>query len=157
MKFLAEKLVDNLDDNVLYVSKKNVEWRNSIIGQGHEESTKLLRGLTNLINTIHKDLKCIDIQLMTEGAKVIEEVVDMIKVFQDRVHSIQTTKSLTIDDFSKVARIESMLIVCSDHLEVHKARATQVNMDKEVWKQRIIHIGRPYFQVILNFSTAHLE
>lgn len=157
VKFLAEKPVENLDDNVLYVLKKNVEWCNSIIGQGHEESTKLLRGLTNLIDTIHKDLKCIDIQLMKEGAKVIEEVADMIKVFQDRVHSIQITKSLTTDDFLKATRIESMLIVYSDHLEVHKARVMQVNMDTEVWKQRIIHIGLPYLQVILNFSIAHLE
>lgn len=124
MKFLAEKPVENLDDNVLYMSKKNMEWRNSIIEQGHEESTKLLRGLIDLIDTIQKDLKCIDIQLMKEGAKVIEEVVDMTKVFQERVHSIQTTKSLTTDDFSKVARIESMLIVCTNHLEVHKAKVT---------------------------------
>lgn len=36
MKFLAEKPVDDLDDNVFYVSKKNIEWRNSIIKQGHE-------------------------------------------------------------------------------------------------------------------------
>lgn len=50
-----------------------------------------------------------------------------------------------------------MLIVCSDHLEVHKAKVTQVNMDKELWKKRIIHIGLPYFQVIMNFLAAHLE
>lgn len=52
MNFIAEKPMENLDDNVLYVSKKNVEWRNSVIEQGHEESTKLLRGLTDLIDTI---------------------------------------------------------------------------------------------------------
>lgn len=45
MKFLVEKLVDSLDDNVLYVSRKTIEWRNSIIKQGHEESIKLLKGL----------------------------------------------------------------------------------------------------------------
>lgn len=134
MKFLAEKLVENLDDNVLYVPKKNMEWRNSIIKQGHEESTKLLKGLTDLIDTMQKDLKCIDIQLMKEGTKVIEEATDMTKVFQERIQFIQTTKSLTTDDFSKATRIESMLIICSDHLEVHKAKVTQVNMDKEVWK-----------------------
>lgn len=88
---------------------------------------------------------------------MIEEVADMIKVFQDRVHSIQTTKSLTTDDFSKVAVIESMLIVCSYDLKIHKAKVMQVNMDKEVWRQRIIHIVLPYFQVILNFLTADIE
>lgn len=82
MKFLAEKPTENLDDNVLYVSKRNMEWCNSIIGQGHEESTKLLRGLTDLIDTIQKDLKFINIQVMKEGSNVIEEVADMTKVFQ---------------------------------------------------------------------------
>lgn len=57
MKFLVEKSVKNMDDNVLYVSKKNVECHKSIVKQGHEESTKLLRGLTDLIDTMHKDLK----------------------------------------------------------------------------------------------------
>lgn len=50
-----------------------------------------------------------------------------------------------------------MVIVCSDHLEVHKEKVMQVIMDKEVWKQRIMHIGLPYFQVILNFLATHLE
>lgn len=61
IKFLTEKPMENLDDNVLYVSRKNVEWRNSIIKQGHEESAKLVKGLKDLIDTMQKDLKCIDI------------------------------------------------------------------------------------------------
>lgn len=157
MKFLAEKLVENLDDKVFYVSRKNVEWHNSIIKQGHKESTKLLRELIDLIDTMQKDLKCIDIQLIKNRTKTIEEAMDMTKVFQERIQFIQMTKSLTTGDFSKVARIEMMLIVCSDHLEVHKEKVAQVNMDKEVWKKRIQHISLPYFQVILNFSATHLE
>lgn len=31
MKFLAEKLVASLDDSVLYVCQRNIEWRNSLI------------------------------------------------------------------------------------------------------------------------------
>lgn len=99
MRFLAEKLVENLDDNVLYVSKKNVEWRNSIIKQGHQESTKMLKELTDLINTMQKDLKCIGIHLIKEGAKKIEEATDMTNIFQDKIQFIQTTKSLTTNDF----------------------------------------------------------
>lgn len=81
MKFLAKKLVENMDDNVFYVSKNNVKWCNSIIKQGHEESTKLLRGLTDLIDTMQKDVKYIDIQLMKDSAKTIEAVIDMTKIF----------------------------------------------------------------------------
>lgn len=43
MKLLAKKSVENVDDNLLYVSRKNVEWHNSIIKKGHKESIKLIR------------------------------------------------------------------------------------------------------------------
>lgn len=94
---------------------------------------------------------------MKNDTNTIEAAIDMAKIYQERVKFIQMTISLTTDDFSKVARIESMLTVYSDHLEEHKARVSQVNMDKEVWKKRIQHIGLHYFQVILNFSVTHLE
>lgn len=48
---------------------------------------------------------------MKDGAKIIEEVVDMTKIFQERIQFIQMMKYLTMGDFSKVARIKSMLIV----------------------------------------------
>lgn len=122
MKFLVEKHVESSDDNVLYVLKKNVEWQNSIIKHGHKESTRLLKGLTDLINIMQKYLKCIDIQLMEEDSQTIEAATDMVKIFQERIQFIRETKSLTKDDFSKVNRIESMLTVCSGHLEVQKER-----------------------------------
>lgn len=72
MKFLAEKTVKDLDDKVLYVAKENIEWRNSIIKQGHKESIKLLRELKELINMMQKDLKCIDVQLLKDDGQTIE-------------------------------------------------------------------------------------
>lgn len=39
----------------------------------------------------------------------------MTKAFKERMQLIKETKSLTIDDLSKVARIESMLTVVFDH------------------------------------------
>ncbi|XP_059068331.1 uncharacterized protein LOC131858879 [Cryptomeria japonica] len=116
MKFLAEKPMESLDDNVLYVSRKNVEWQNSIIKQSHEESRRLLKELVDLIDTMQKDLKCIDIQLMKEDAQTIEAVADMENFFKE-IKFIRETKFLTTNDFSKVARIESIFTVCSDHLE----------------------------------------
>lgn len=41
MNFLAEKPLQGFDDNVLYICKKNIEWRNSVIKQGYEEFVKL--------------------------------------------------------------------------------------------------------------------
>lgn len=57
MKFLAKKAVKDLDDKVFYVAKENIEWRNSIIKQGHKESIKLLKELKELIAVMQKDLK----------------------------------------------------------------------------------------------------
>lgn len=122
MEFLVEKPVDDLDDNVMYVSRKNMEWRNPIIKQGHEESIKLLKELKELINTMQKDLKCVDIQLLKVDGEIVEDAIDVTKAFKERMQLIKETKSLTIDDFSKVARIESMLTICFDHLEAHKMK-----------------------------------
>lgn len=50
-----------------------------------------------------------------------------------------------------------MLTICFDHLEAHKMKVLQVSKDKEVWKQHIMHIGLPHYQVVLKFSMTHLE
>lgn len=157
MNFLAEKTVHGLDDIVLFICKENIEWRNSVIEQGHEESIKLLKELKELTNTMQKDMKCIDLQLLKEDKKTLEDSSDIIQVFKDRVQQIQEEKSLTIEYFSKIARIESMLVFCFDHLEMHKGKVVHVSKKKEVWKQQILHIGLPHYQLILNFSSAHLE
>lgn len=117
----------------------------SIIRQGHEESSELLKELKDMIDTMQKDLKCIDIRLMKEDGQTIEAAEDMAKIFKERVRLVKEMKSPTTNEFSKVWRIELMLIVCFDHLEAHKAKVMQVNMDKEVWKQHILYIGLPYF------------
>lgn len=113
--------------------------------------------MKELIHTIQKYLKCINIQLLKDDGQTIEHAADMVKNFKERVQLVKETRSLTMDDFSKVARIESMLAVFFDHLEAHKIKVMQVNMDKEVCKQHILYIGLPHYQVILNFSTTHLD
>lgn len=80
MNFLDEKPVHNLDDNVLFICKENIEWRKSIIEQGHEESIKLLKELTN---TMQKYMKWIDLQLLKEDKKMLEDSSDMIQIFKD--------------------------------------------------------------------------
>lgn len=70
IKFLIEKPEPDFDDNVLYISKNNINWRNSIIKQGHEESLKLQKELKELPDVMQEDLKCIDIQLLKMVAKL---------------------------------------------------------------------------------------
>lgn len=71
IKFLAEKVVPILDDNVLYVCKKSIEWRNSIVKQGHKESVKLLKELIELTLSMKNDLKCIDVKCLKDDGKTI--------------------------------------------------------------------------------------
>lgn len=40
MKFLSEKPVPGLGDNILYICQQNVEWRNFFVRQAYEESAK---------------------------------------------------------------------------------------------------------------------
>lgn len=157
MKFLTEKAVKDLDDKILYVAKENIEWRNSITKKGHEESIKLLKQLKELIIEMQKDLKCIDVQLLKEDGQTIEQTVDMVENFKGKMNLVKESKSLTKDEFFRVAIIESMLVVYFDHLETRKTKVMQVSMDKEVWKQCILHIGLPHYQVVHNFLVAHME
>lgn len=145
MNFLIEKMVHGLDDNILFVCKENIEWRKSIIQQGHKEFLKLLKELKGLTDTMQKDMKCIDLQLLRENKKMLEDSSQMIQAFKDRIQQVREAKSLTIEDFSKVPRIESMLVVCFDHLEMHESKVLQVGKKKEVWKKRILHIGLPHY------------
>lgn len=57
MRFLAEKTVPRLDDNVLYVCRNDIEWQNSIVKQGYEEFTKLLKDITELTLSMRNDLR----------------------------------------------------------------------------------------------------
>lgn len=52
MKFLVEKPVPGLDDSILYVCQKNIEWRNSLIKQAYEEFTKLADQLAKLTTSM---------------------------------------------------------------------------------------------------------
>lgn len=51
----------------------------------------------------------------------------------------------------KIAKVESMLIVCLDHLDSHKDKVQLVKRKKELWKQRVIHISLPHVAVIQEF------
>lgn len=46
---------------------------------------KMLKELKELINTMQKDLKCIDIQLLKADGKIVEDAIDMTKVFKERM------------------------------------------------------------------------
>lgn len=81
----------------------------------------------------------------------------MVENFKGKMNLVKESKSLNKDDFSRIARIESMLVVCFDHLEMHKTKVMEVSMDKEVWKECILHIGLPHYQIVHNFSVAHME
>ena len=154
---LKEKAVKDLDDKILYVAKENIEWRNSIIKEGHEESIKLLKELKELTTIMQKDLKCINVQCLKEDEQVVKEAADMVNLFKEEIYMIKESKSVTISDFTKVAHIESMLGVCTNHLEEHKEKVKQVSLGKEVWRQHILHIGLPHYQVIHDFSNAYME
>lgn len=72
MKFLNEKPMPSLDDNILYVCKKNIDWRSSIIQQAYGKLAKLMNRLAEMITSMHNDLKFIGIKCLKEDGKPIK-------------------------------------------------------------------------------------
>ncbi|XP_059064530.1 uncharacterized protein LOC131856678 [Cryptomeria japonica] len=124
MKFLVEKPLQGFDDNVLYICKKNIEWRNSVIKQGYEEFVKLGRELSELVQNMLNDLKCIGVKYMEDGQTI--DTADAIrKSFEMQVDMVKSATVITKNDFSTIAKIESLLFLCKDHLNNHVDKVIQ--------------------------------
>lgn len=157
IKFLAKKAMPRLDDNVLYVCQKNIEWRNSIVKQTYEEFAKLLKCLSELTLSIRNDLSCSGVKCLKEDGKTMEIVDCIIQSFGEKINYVKDAKTLITGDLSRTTKIESLLNLYINDLKNHADKVVQVKWDKEVWNQRITHIELPNFAVIQNFSAAHLE
>lgn len=156
-KFLNEKLVLDLDDNILYVCKKNIEWKNSVVQQAYGELAKLMNHIVELITSMQNDLKYIRIKCIKEDDKTIENLEVITESFERKINYMKEAKALVSNDLSTTAKIESLLFLCIEHLGNHANRVEQVRKEKEVWKQRIVRIGLPHSALIQNFSAAHVD
>lgn len=106
---------------------------------------------------MQNDLHCVDVQLLKEDNKTLEDTTEMINQFSSHIKQIKVEKSLAVDDFTRVSKVESMLIVCLDHLYSHRDKVKMVKRKKELWKHRVINISLPHVTVIQEFSKVHRE
>lgn len=115
MKFLAENPLQGFDGNILYICKKNIEWRNSVIKQGYKEFVKLWRELSKLIQNMLNDLKRIGVKYMEDG-----KTIDAIrKSYEVQIDMVRNATVVTKRDFSTITKIESLLFLCTDHFNNH--------------------------------------
>lgn len=153
MKFLVEKPMPRLDDSILYVCQKNIEWRNSLIKQAYEEFRKLADQLAELTTSMRNELLCIGIKcLKSDGT--LETVEVITKSFEKKINYVKEAKGLVSDDLTTIAKIESLLFLCIGHLDSHSNKVAQVHKEKEVWKQHIAQVGLPHKPVIQHFITT---
>lgn len=110
MKFLAEKPLQGFNDNVLYIYKKNIEWRNSVIKQGYEKFVKLGRELFVLVQNMFNDLKCIGVKYMKEDGQTIDTVDAISKSFEVQIDMVRSATVVTKKDLSTIAK-NGILIV----------------------------------------------
>lgn len=81
----------------------------------------------------------------------------MVNLFSSHIKQIKVEKSLAVEDFTKIAKVKSMLTVCLDHLDSHRDKVQLVKRKNSLWKQRVIHINLPHEAVIQEFSRVHQE
>lgn len=70
---------------------------------------------------------------------------------------MKEAKGLVSDDLTVIAKIESLLFLCIGHLDSHSDRVAQVHKEKEVWKQRMTHMGLPHKPVIQHFIMVYSD
>lgn len=106
---------------------------------------------------MQKDLLCVDVRLLKEDGQTLEDTIEMVNQFSSHIKEIKVEKSLAMEDFTKIAKVESMLTVCLDHLDSHRDEVQLVKRKKELWKQRVIHISLPHVVVIQEILKVHQE
>lgn len=87
----------------------------------------------------------------------MEGTAEMIDQFSSHIKQIKVEKSLAVEDFMRISKVELMLMVFLDHLDSNRDKVQMVKRKKELWKQRVIHIGLPHVTVIQEFSKVHRE
>lgn len=133
MNFLVEKPVTGLDDSILYVFLRNIEWRNSLLKQAYEEFAKLVDQLIELVASLWNELACIRIKYLKDDGKTLEVAELITKSFEGKINYVKEPKDLVLNDLSTIAKIESLLFLCIGHLDSHFDKVVQVRREKEVW------------------------
>lgn len=84
---------------------------------------------------MQNDLKYIDVKCLKDDGKIVEAIDIIIQSCKEKIDYVKEVKTLTTKDFSRVAKIESLLTLCIDQLENHVKKVVHVKRDKEVWKK----------------------
>lgn len=117
----------------------------------------MINQLVELVTSMRNELVCIGIKCLKDDGRTLETVEVIEKSFQSKINYVKEAKGLNLDDLSVIAKIESLLFLCIRHLDSHSDKVAQVHWEKEVWKQRMAHVGLPHNTIIQHFATAHAD
>lgn len=131
MKSLSEKPMAGLDDSILYVFLRNVEWRNTLIKKYYEESIKLVDQLIGLVASKWNELVYIKIKCLKDDGKTLEATKVIIESFEGNINYVKEAKCLIPNDLTTIAKIESLLFLCIWHLDNHADKVVYVHREKE--------------------------
>lgn len=106
MNFLAENQVSGFNEDVMFICKESIKWCNQIIEQGYNESVSLCGELIALRETMQKDFRCLDVQLLKEDGETLEDTTEMINQFSNHIRQIKMEKYLSVEDFIGISKVE---------------------------------------------------
>ena len=66
-------------------------------------------------------------------------------------------RKMLVKDFTSIVQVDSMMIICRDHLEVNEKKIDNVHKVKDIWKMRLEHIGVPKQKELIKFMDTHKE
>jgi len=147
-KFLSKNNLAGLDEDLLYVNKKNIEWRNSVSQQGRFELTKMIKEITEFTQSLQRDLQCIDVKYINDDGELEKYIDTVIQSFKEKINFVKESDNILTKYFSRISKVESLLYLYIDALSEHKEKLGRIQREKDVWKTRVKYIGIPNFSKI---------
>lgn len=68
---------------------------------------------------MQNELVCIGIKCLKDDGKTLEVAKVITKSFETKINYVKEAKDLVLDNFSTIVKIESLLLLCIEHLDSH--------------------------------------
>lgn len=156
-RFLVENIVSDVNENVPFIVKANLDWQNEVIEEGIEEFIEFLKEVMCIHEIMDNSLKVINVKMMENTPTTNPMEVKQITSLREKMKDHKHAKDIVVKDFTRIGRVDSLVIMGKDHLETHKNKLEEVQRRKDIWTQRVKIIGVPNQRVLMNFMEAFKE
>lgn len=140
---------------MLYVLKKNVGWKCSIYGSTISQSQAIEKEIKNMYNSLIKDMKIVNMSDLPQYQGVNPNQKIIVKSFEDTMKAIKEEVNPIVVDFMKVALVEAIFILCTNHLPNYVDQTLKMRQERDTWKIRLLILKNSNLNAIQEFISPY--